>query len=200
MAESSSATSARSRSIRRAPSFVRCSTAAAIAAAAGGMRGPTILASMMDQLKAFTEGRINSYYDVIQPLAVALLSLPPAQPACRCAYQAASADPFPASSGISPLVRNRKGGRMSDRSACDPARIFSASPRRGRADRAGPSGARAAEERRGVHEEDQGVHARSAHHDRTRRSPAGFEHRADAAEALRAHHRRAGASSTRART
>ena len=32
----------------------------------GGMRGPTILASMMDQLKAFNEGRINSYYDVIQ--------------------------------------------------------------------------------------------------------------------------------------
>lgn len=33
----------------------------------GGMRGPTILASMMDQLKAFREGRINSYYDAIQP-------------------------------------------------------------------------------------------------------------------------------------
>ncbi len=32
----------------------------------GGMRGPTILASMMDQLKAFNDGRINSYYDVIQ--------------------------------------------------------------------------------------------------------------------------------------
>ncbi len=32
----------------------------------GGMRGPTILASMMDQLKAFREGKINSYYDVIQ--------------------------------------------------------------------------------------------------------------------------------------
>lgn len=32
----------------------------------GGMRGPTLLASMMDQLKAFNEGRINSYYDVIQ--------------------------------------------------------------------------------------------------------------------------------------
>ena len=32
----------------------------------GGMRGPTILASMMDQLKAFTDGHINSYYDVIQ--------------------------------------------------------------------------------------------------------------------------------------
>jgi hypothetical protein len=32
----------------------------------GGMRGPTILASMMDQLKAFREGRINSYYDAIQ--------------------------------------------------------------------------------------------------------------------------------------
>jgi hypothetical protein len=32
----------------------------------GGMRGPTILASMMDQLKAFNEGHINSYYDVIQ--------------------------------------------------------------------------------------------------------------------------------------
>ena len=32
----------------------------------GGMRGPTILASMIDQLKAFSEGRINSYYDVIQ--------------------------------------------------------------------------------------------------------------------------------------
>lgn len=31
-----------------------------------GMRGPTILASMMGQLKAFNEGRINSYYDVIQ--------------------------------------------------------------------------------------------------------------------------------------
>jgi hypothetical protein len=35
--------------------------------AGGGttVRGPTILASMMDQLKAFNEGRINSYYDVI---------------------------------------------------------------------------------------------------------------------------------------
>lgn len=33
----------------------------------GGMRGPTILASMLDQLKAFTEGRINGYRDVIQP-------------------------------------------------------------------------------------------------------------------------------------
>ncbi len=33
--------------------------------AGGGMRGPTILASMMDQLKAFSEGRIQSYYDVI---------------------------------------------------------------------------------------------------------------------------------------
>lgn len=32
----------------------------------GGMRAPTILASMMDQLKAFREGHINSYYDVIQ--------------------------------------------------------------------------------------------------------------------------------------
>jgi hypothetical protein len=32
----------------------------------GGMRGPTILASMADQLKAFKEGRINSYYDAIQ--------------------------------------------------------------------------------------------------------------------------------------
>jgi hypothetical protein len=32
-----------------------------------GMRGPTILASMMDQLKAFNEGRINSYRDVVQP-------------------------------------------------------------------------------------------------------------------------------------
>ena len=32
----------------------------------GGMRGPTILASMMDQLKAFNDGHINSYYDVIQ--------------------------------------------------------------------------------------------------------------------------------------
>jgi len=31
-----------------------------------GMRGPTLLASMMDQLKAFNEGRINSYYDVVQ--------------------------------------------------------------------------------------------------------------------------------------
>lgn len=31
-----------------------------------GMRGPTILASMMDQLRAFDEGRINSYYDVIR--------------------------------------------------------------------------------------------------------------------------------------
>jgi len=36
------------------------------AAAGGGIRGPTILASMMGQLKAFSEGRINSYYDVIQ--------------------------------------------------------------------------------------------------------------------------------------
>jgi hypothetical protein len=32
----------------------------------GGMRGPSILASMMDQLKAFRDGKINSYYDVIQ--------------------------------------------------------------------------------------------------------------------------------------
>jgi hypothetical protein len=32
----------------------------------GGMRGPTILASMLAQLKAFREGKINSYYDVIQ--------------------------------------------------------------------------------------------------------------------------------------
>jgi hypothetical protein len=31
----------------------------------GGMRGPTILASMMGQLAAFREGRINGYYDVI---------------------------------------------------------------------------------------------------------------------------------------
>jgi hypothetical protein len=31
----------------------------------GGMRGPTILASMIDQLKAFTEGRIVSYYDAV---------------------------------------------------------------------------------------------------------------------------------------
>ena len=31
-----------------------------------GMRGPTILASMMEQLKAFNEGKITSYYDVIQ--------------------------------------------------------------------------------------------------------------------------------------
>jgi hypothetical protein len=36
------------------------------AAGGGGMRGPTILASMVDQLKAFNEGHINSYYDVIQ--------------------------------------------------------------------------------------------------------------------------------------
>jgi len=35
-------------------------------AGGGGMRGPTILASMIDQLKAFNEGRINSYFDVIQ--------------------------------------------------------------------------------------------------------------------------------------
>jgi hypothetical protein len=35
-------------------------------AGGGGMRGPTILASMMDQLKAFNDGHINSYYDVIQ--------------------------------------------------------------------------------------------------------------------------------------
>ncbi len=35
-------------------------------AGGGGMRGPTILASMMGQLKAFNEGRINSYFDVIQ--------------------------------------------------------------------------------------------------------------------------------------
>jgi hypothetical protein len=35
------------------------------AAGGGGMRGPTVLASMMDQLNAFNEGRINSYYDVI---------------------------------------------------------------------------------------------------------------------------------------
>lgn len=35
------------------------------AAGGGGMRGPTILASMLNQLKAFNEGRINSYYDVI---------------------------------------------------------------------------------------------------------------------------------------
>ena len=34
----------------------------------GGMRGPTILAPMIDQLKAFKEGRINSYRDVVQPL------------------------------------------------------------------------------------------------------------------------------------
>ncbi|MGH7655077.1 MAG: hypothetical protein ACREN6_10480 [Gemmatimonadaceae bacterium] len=32
----------------------------------GGMRGPTILASMMGQLAAYREGHINSYYDVIQ--------------------------------------------------------------------------------------------------------------------------------------
>ena len=32
-----------------------------------GMRGPTVTASMLDQLKAFNEGRINSYRDVIQP-------------------------------------------------------------------------------------------------------------------------------------
>ncbi len=31
----------------------------------GGLRGPTILASMVDQLKAFREGRITSYYDAI---------------------------------------------------------------------------------------------------------------------------------------
>ncbi len=31
----------------------------------GGMRGPTVLASMLDQLKAFNAGQINSYYDVI---------------------------------------------------------------------------------------------------------------------------------------
>jgi hypothetical protein len=31
-----------------------------------GMRGPTVTASMLDQLKAFNEGRINSYRDVIQ--------------------------------------------------------------------------------------------------------------------------------------
>lgn len=36
-----------------------------------GMRGPTLLASMLDQLTAFRDGRINSYYDVIQ------LSRPP---------------------------------------------------------------------------------------------------------------------------
>lgn len=36
------------------------------AAGGAGMRGPTLLASMLDQLKAFNEGRINSYYDVIQ--------------------------------------------------------------------------------------------------------------------------------------
>jgi hypothetical protein len=36
-------------------------------AVGGGMRGPTILASMLDQLKAFNEGRINSYRDVTQP-------------------------------------------------------------------------------------------------------------------------------------
>jgi hypothetical protein len=34
--------------------------------APGGVRGPTILASMLDQLKAFKEGKIQSYYDVIQ--------------------------------------------------------------------------------------------------------------------------------------
>lgn len=33
----------------------------------GGMRGPTVLASMLDQLRAFNEGRINSYRDVTQP-------------------------------------------------------------------------------------------------------------------------------------
>lgn len=32
----------------------------------GGMRGVSMLASMAAQLKAFTEGKINSYYDVIQ--------------------------------------------------------------------------------------------------------------------------------------
>jgi hypothetical protein len=32
----------------------------------GGMRGITVLASMMNQLKAFNEGKIQSYYDVIQ--------------------------------------------------------------------------------------------------------------------------------------
>ena len=32
----------------------------------GGMRGPTILASIMGQLAAFRDGKINSYFDVIQ--------------------------------------------------------------------------------------------------------------------------------------
>ena len=34
--------------------------------AAGGMRGPTIITSMMGQLGLFREGKINSYYDVIE--------------------------------------------------------------------------------------------------------------------------------------
>jgi hypothetical protein len=32
----------------------------------GGMRGVSVLGSMMEQLKAFNDGKINSYYDVIQ--------------------------------------------------------------------------------------------------------------------------------------
>jgi len=34
--------------------------------AGGGMRGPTILASMIEQLKAFNAGQINGYSDVIR--------------------------------------------------------------------------------------------------------------------------------------
>jgi hypothetical protein len=32
----------------------------------GGMRGPTIITSMMGQLGLFREGKINSYFDVIE--------------------------------------------------------------------------------------------------------------------------------------
>ncbi len=32
----------------------------------GAIRGASVLGSMMDQLKAFTEGKINSYFDIIQ--------------------------------------------------------------------------------------------------------------------------------------
>lgn len=48
-----------------ASTFIRAVFGGAGGYRGGGMRGPTVLASMMDQLKAFNAGRINSYYDVI---------------------------------------------------------------------------------------------------------------------------------------
>ena len=63
--------------------------------------------------------------------------------------------------------------------------------RRTRRRRAAPAAAET-EDRRGVHRQDQGIPAGSAHHDRAGRSPARVRHGADAAQVPRPHRRQPG--------